>query len=254
MRAALLLAYDGRAFAGWWRQPGRRTVAGELDAAFARLGEPAAAPVGASRTDAGVHARGQLAHADLARVWDPAELARRLDAQLPPDLACHAVAAVDPAWHAAHGVRRKTYRYLVDAAPRRDPFAAGTAWRVPGALDEDLLHRAAALAAGDRDWAAFVRRGEHRSDTRCRLIACRWRRRNGLLACDLAADGFIYRLARSLVGGMVLVARGGCPLDAWQEALHGRSTPAATQQAPAHGLCLERVVHRRPPRWHWRSA
>lgn len=248
-RFALLLAWDGRAFAGWWRQDCRRTVAGELDAAFARLGEAQAAAVGASRTDAGVHARGQLAHVDLARAWDPAELARRLDAQLPPDLACHGAARVDPDWHAVHGVRRKTYRYLVDAAPRRDPALAGRAWRPPGRLDHELLQAAAALVPGTRTWQAFVRRGDHRSDTRCRLIACRWCERAGVLACDLAADAFIYRLARSLVGGMVLVARGGCSLDHWRAALDGASSPAATQQAPAHGLCLERVVHRRPPVW-----
>jgi tRNA pseudouridine38-40 synthase len=246
-RYALLLAYDGGAFAGWWRQPDQRTVAGELDAALARLGEAAAEATGASRTDAGVHARGQLAHVDLRRTWDSADLARRLNGHLPADLACRGAAAVDDGWHAVHGVRRKTYRYRV--ATVRDPFVAATAWFPPSTLDPAILHTCAGLAPGQRDWAAFVRRGDHRADTTHLLRVCRWRTRGALWTCDLTADGFIYRLARSLVGGMVLAARGGCSVADWSAALAGERRPAATQQAPAHGLCLERVVHRRPPGW-----
>src|SRR3954468_4066245 len=133
-RYALLLAYDGTAFAGWWRQPGARTVAGELDAAFARLGEPAAAPVGASRTDAGVHAEGQVAHVDLARAWRPRALADALARQLPDDVACLGVAPVADDWPAVHEVRPKTYRYALAVGAVRDPFwAARFAWRPPRA-------------------------------------------------------------------------------------------------------------------------
>lgn len=246
-RYALLLAYAGGGFAGWWRQPGRRTVAGELDDAVRRLGEDGEA-VGASRTDAGVHAHGQLAHIDLRRAWEPGRLLAALDRQLPPDLALRAVAAVPPDWHAVHGVRRKTYRYGIDIGERRDPFLAGTAWRLPG-LDPRILAAAAAAVPGRRDWVAFVRRGEHRESTVCTVTACRWRARRDLLLCDLTADAFIYRLARALVGGMALVGRGAAPLAEWRAALDGAAVGAARQQAPAHGLALLRVVHRQPPRW-----
>lgn len=248
-RFALLLAYDGTDFAGWWRQDGRRTVAGELDAACARLGEADAAAVGASRTDAGVHARGQLAHVDLRRDWQPGQLAAALARHLPPDLSCLGAALVPATWHAVHGVRRKTYRYLID--PGADPFLARTAWRVPRTLDAGLLARASALVPGRRDWAAFVRRGEYRADTSSRVLTCRWRREGAALACDLAADGFIYRLARSLVGGMVAVGRGSIPLAEWSAALTGTPCGAARQQAPAHGLHLLRVVHRQAPVFSW---
>jgi tRNA pseudouridine38-40 synthase len=249
-RYALLLAYDGTGFAGWWRQPGRRTVAGELDAAFLRLGEPAAAPVGASRTDAGVHALAQTAHADLARAWDPAALAAALDAQLPEDLCCRAAARVAEGWHAVHGVLRKTYRYRIWTGPGRDPFlAARLAWRPPWPLDARRLAACARAAPGERDWAAFVRRGERRGDTRCRLLACSWRRQGPLLVCTLAADGFIYRLARSLVGGMAAVARGAADAAEWRAALAGTPGRASTQQAPALGLRLEAVRYAEPPAW-----
>ena len=247
-RYAFLLAYDGADFAGWWRQPGRRTVGAELDAAFTRLGEPGGAPVGASRTDAGVHALGQLAHVDLSRAWDPPDLVRRLGHHLPPDLVCRAAAAVPDDWHAVFGVRRKTYRYRL-ALDRQDPFAFRTAWLMPKGLDAAALHACGALAPGRRDWAAFVRRGDRRTDTDCRVLACRWRTAGPVWHCDLTADGFIYHLARSLVGGMVLAARGGTTVADWSAALAGTVTPAATQLAPAAGLHLLRVVHRQPPRW-----
>ncbi len=247
-RYALRLAYDGTDFAGWWRQPGRRTVAGELDAALARIGEAGAEPVGASRTDAGVHALGQLAHCDLRRAWQPDRLMTVLDHQLPPDLAVVAAARVDDGWHAVHGVRRKTYRYVIEAGAVRDPFRARTAWTLAG-LDPARLVAAAQLVPGRRDWSAFVRRGEHRAATVCQITACRWHGRDGRLACDLTADAFIYRLVRSLVGGMVLVGRGACTLAAWRAVLDGTPGEAARQQAPARGLSLLRVVHRTPPAW-----
>lgn len=247
-RYALLLGYDGTGFAGWWRQPDRATIAGELDAACVRIAEGGAQAVGASRTDAGVHAFGQLAHLDLARSWQPERLVTALNRQLPPAIVVRAAAAVAPDWHAVHGVRRKTYRYALDAGVVRDPFRVSSAWRVAG-LDADVLAAAAELVPGRRDWAAFVRRGEHRSSTICRVSACRWRARQGLLSCDLTADAFIYRLVRSLIGGMTLVGRGGCTLADWQAVLDGAAGDAARQQAPACGLSLLRVVHRQPPRW-----
>lgn len=247
-RYALHLAYDGTAFAGWWRQADRRTVAGELDAACARIGEGGAEAVGSSRTDAGVHALGQLAHVDLRRSWDPARLALALNRHLPADIAVQAAAAVEDGWHAVHGVRRKTYRYRIDVGEVPDPFAARTAWRLSG-LDAQRLAAAAALVPGRRDWAAFVRRGDHRSETLCRVLSCRWRQTGTIASCDIAADGFIYRLARSLVGGMALVGRGGADLADWRRALEGGDAESARQQAPARGLHLLRVVHRAPPRW-----
>lgn len=247
-RYALLVAYDGTGFAGWWRQPGARTVAGTLDEACARIGEAGAEAVGASRTDAGVHAQGQLAHLDLHRAWDPSRLVLALNRHLPSDVAVRAAAAVDADWHAVHGVRRKTYRYRIDTGAAPDPFLARTAWRLAG-LDARRLAAAAALVPGRRDWAAFVRRGDHREDTVCRVLSCRWRWHGSEAACDIAADGFIYRLARSLAGGMALVGRGAADLDDWRAALDGRTAESARQQAPAHGLSLLRVVHRRPPAW-----
>lgn len=249
-RHALLIAYDGSAFAGWWRQKDRRSVAGELDAAFARLGEGSAAPVGASRTDAGVHARGQVAHVDLARDWSPVGLVAALASHLPTDCVCRAAAAaVGDDWHAVHNASGKTYSYTIDNGVVADPFLARTAWRPPFRLDVSGLHAAAALVPGDRDWSAFARRGDHRSDHRRRISDVAWRDDGGRLICTIAGDGFTYRLVRSLVGAMVACAHGTCAQDDLQRALSGERTPAAAQQAPAHGLCLEAVRYAQEPRW-----
>lgn len=242
-RYALLIAYDGSDFVGWWRQPGARTVAGELDAACARIGETAAAPVGASRTDAGVHARGQVAHVDLARHWEPSVLHRALAGQLPADCSLRAVAPVADDWHAVHGATGKTYTYAIDNGVLGDPFRTRHAWRPPFRLDLATLTSLAALIPGRRDWRAFARRGDHREaeDFVRTITAADWRADGDLLVCTVTGDGFVYRLVRSLVGALVATAHGGCSRAELDAALAGQESPAGQQQAPAHGLCLERV-------------
>ncbi len=249
-RYALLLAYDGTAFAGWWRQPDVRNVGGVLDAAFARLGEPTAAAIGASRTDAGVHARGQVAHVDCARMWTPAELARALARHLPPDVACQGIAEVEPEWHAVHDARGKTYRYRLDVGAAAEPFLAPRiSWRPPFLVDLPALRAAATPLRGDLDLCAFARRGEHRKDLRTQLATVDWYVRGRFLICRIRGSRFGYRLVRSLVGGMVATATGTVTTAQWLSAIAGNVTPAAQQQAPACGLCLERVHYAVPPRW-----
>lgn len=251
-RFALRLAYDGTAFAGWWRQPGRRTVAGVLDEALVRLGEAEAAPVGAARTDAGVHAHGQVAHVDLVRAWQPGRLCAELNAHLPPDAACTGVAAVDAAWHATHAATGKTYRYCIDAGLVPDPFASRTSWRPPfaSALRVGALQAAArAIPLGVHDWSAFRRRGETRADRVRRLDALSCAQEGHRLVLRLSGDGFIYRQVRSLVGALVAVAHDSLRVEALTRALAGEVGGAARQQAPARGLHLDAIAYAEPPAW-----
>lgn len=248
-RFALWMSYDGSAFSGWWRVHGQRSVASELDAAFARLGENNAAPVGASRTDAGVHARGQAAHVDVERPWTPTALLRALASQLPGDCSCIAVAAVDDAWHAVHHATGKTYSYTIDNGEIANPFTARTAWRPPFRLSLETLTHLSALIPGERDWSAFARRGDFRSDHHRRISAMTWHAHHESLICTVAGTGFTYRLVRSLVGAVVATAHGTCTSDDLTRALHGEPTAAARQQAPAHGLCLEQVEYAQTVDW-----
>jgi len=250
MRFALLIAYDGTDFAGWWRQPGSRTVAGVFDEAFARLGEPQAQVVGASRTDAGVHAEGQVAHVTTARAWDADDLRRALATHLPGDAACRLVVPTSDDWDACHTAIGKTYRYTIDHGEVADPFLARFAWRTPFRLDVQRLIDAAVGIAGERDWSGFSRRGETRhldGDLVRRIDRVAWSHVEHRLCCEVTGGGFTYRLVRSLVGAMVAVANGTCSRADLDHALAGHDSPAGRQQAPARGLCLMRVAYPREP-------
>ena len=249
-RYALLIAYDGTHYAGWWRQAEGRSVGAVIDAAFARLGEPTASAIGASRTDAGVHARGQVAHVDCTRTWDAAEMTRALARQLPPDVVCRGVAEVAADWHAVHAAHSKTYRYRLDIGSAADPFLAPRiSWRLPFAVALPELQRTAQPLHGELDLSAFLRRGDHREELRTQLVAVRWYDHDRYRICSVRGSRFGYRLVRSLVGGMVAAASGTVSTAQWLAAIHGTVNPAAQQQAPAGGLCLEHVHYAQPPRW-----
>ncbi len=249
MRHALLIAYDGTDFAGWWRQPGQRTVAGVFDAAFARIGEAQAQVVGASRTDAGVHAQGQVAHVVTTRTWVSRDLQRAVSTHLPADIACRAVMAVDEDWDACHHAVHKTYHYTIDHGEAPDPFAARFAWRTPFHLQLARLQEAAQGVAGERDWSGFSRRGETRhldGDLIRHIDRVVWSSDGQRLRCEVGGGGFTYRLVRSLVGAMVAVANGTCAHAELTAALAGEDVPAGHQQAPARGLCLMQVAYPTP--------
>lgn len=246
MRFALLIAYDGTDFAGWWRQPGTRTVAGVFDEAFARIGETQAQVVGASRTDAGVHAQGQVAHVTTTRAWGADDLLRALATHLPSDVACRQVATVADTWDACHDASGKTYHYTIDHGEVADPFLARFAWRPPFRLDPERLLDAALGIAGERDWSGFSRRGETRhldGDLVRRIDRVTWSVTGARLSCEVTGGGFTYRLVRSLVGAMVAVANGTCSRADLDAALAGQDSPAGRQQAPARGLCLMQVEY-----------
>lgn len=248
-RYALLLAYDGAEFCGWWRQPGRRSVAGVCDAALARLGESGAQVSGVARTDSGVHAQGQVAQVDCQRAWDPAQLCADLTAQLDEDCVCRGVAAVADDWDAREQCLTKTYRYRFDVGAQRNPFLARTSWRAPGGAELASLRAAAALVQGRHDFSAFARRGDHRDDHCCHLSAVEWDERLPERWCCITGDRFTYRLVRSLVAAMWQVARGASTMDDLGQALAGTLNDCCRQQAPAKGLCLESITLRQPLQW-----
>lgn len=233
MPTLLSLAYDGRDLRGCPVVAGRRTVGGELQAALARLGVAEAVEL-VSRTDAGVHARGQVGV--VASETRPASWwVRGLDRHLPADLRCQGAAVVD----AMPRVVAKTYAYTLDLAPHGDPFAAHRAWRVP--VDPDVVSGLVWRLEGTRDLRAFRRRGETRVDLVRTVHRAEVVREGHRLVIRLTGDGFVYRAVRSLVGAVVAVARGTCAEADLERALAGEVTAAARQQAPARGLCLEAV-------------
>lgn len=231
----LELAYDGTAYAGCPPTARHPTIGSVLTEALAGMGV-SAKPDFLSRTDAGVHARGQLVLIDGPWRLSPTRALELLDRHLPADVRCTGIAAVD----GPPTVAGKHYRYRLDVSPRGNPWAR-QAWRPSMRFDAERLHEVAAAIPGERDWCAFVRRGEQRIDTTRRIDTVQWTEEDRLLCCDVHGEAFTYRLVRSLVGAMLSVASGTCTLEQFHAALDGRTTPAATQQAPACGLSLERI-------------
>ncbi len=250
MRLRIDLAYDGTDFRGWAAQPGLRTVEGELVAALTtvlRAAEPVSV-VCAGRTDAGVHARGQVVHCDVAEPadLDLVRLARRLNGVLPPDVRVRRVAAAPPGFDARFGALWRRYAYRVaDRAELLDPLARRQVLAWPRALDLDAMNRAGDLLVGQHDFASFCRRREGATTIRTLLELVWARDRDGLAVATVRADAFCHSMVRSLVGCLLAVGEGRRP-PAWAgELLRSRSRAGAAAVAHAHGLTLEHVAY--PP-------
>jgi tRNA pseudouridine38-40 synthase len=190
-----------------------------------------------------------VAHLDLGRSWAADDLLRALARQLPGDVACTGVATVAADWHACHHTAGKSYSYRIDNGLLADPFRTRFAWRPPFRLDLAALQAASATIPGRRDWRGFSRRGEYREDLVRTIAAMTWTGDADTLRCTVSGDGFTYHLVRSLIGTAVAVANGTCSAADLERTLAGEDTPAGHQQAPAHGLWLERVLYAEEPAW-----
>jgi tRNA pseudouridine38-40 synthase len=247
VRIRLDIGYDGTGFSGWARQPGRRTVQGTLEDALARvlnLAQPAALTV-AGRTDAGVHARGQVAHADIpAESWaeDGHAAVRRLARLLPPDVRVHRITPAPPGFDARFSALWRRYAYRVcDDPAAADPLARHTTLWYRSRLDVEAMNEAARGCLGEHDFAAFCRRREGASTVRA-LLRLDWARPGPAVAeATVVADAFCHNMVRALVGAMLKVGDGSRP-PAWPAEVlaAGIRDPAVPVVGP-HGLCLEEV-------------
>lgn len=242
MRLRLDLAYDGGAFHGWATQPALRTVQGEIEAAVTtvlRLDSPAVLTV-AGRTDAGVHARGQVAHVDLDDV-DPLILTRRLRRVLPDDIAIHDVTEAPDGFDARFSALERRYVYrLCDAVP--DPLARRSVVTVRRPLDVDAMNAAAAHLLGEKDFASFCKKREGATTIR-ELRDLTTVRVHDRIETTVRADAFCHSMVRALMGALVAVGEGRHPPQWTGEILAGLVRDPRVKVMPAHGLTLEEVVY-----------
>ena len=244
IRLQLVLHYDGSSFHGWQFQPDQRTVQGELQAALARLTGEERTVMGSGRTDAGVHATGQVASVVLPPRWEPGELHRALNAVLPRDVWVQAVREVDPAFHPRYDARARTYRYRVGtAAESRSPFHRGWCWALAETVDTERLHRAAALLPGRRSFQAFAKAGQPERGYVCAVARAEWRPWPLGLELEITADRYLHHMVRYLVGTMVEIARGRRPEEDMGALLANDPDQETSPPAPPEGLFLAHVEY-----------
>jgi tRNA pseudouridine38-40 synthase len=239
------LAYDGTDFAGWQFQPNARTVQGVLEEVLARLQAERPLRVrGAGRTDAGVHARMQVADFDLCTKWDDGQLLHALSGMLPPDVRPHAVRTVGAGFNSRADARRKTYRYRLDLSRNGDPMLGRYALHHPRGLDRERVEEALSLLPGRRDWSAFAGTAGRTASGVRELFEARYEAVSDAEGWfRFTADGFLNHMVRNLVGTLLDVARGRFEPQRIERILASGDRRLAGRTAPAHGLYLWSVEY-----------
>lgn len=239
----IVVEYDGTGFAGWQRQGGGpRTVQGVLEEALAKLAKGRVGVIGAGRTDAGVHAEGQVANARAATRLAAKDLLRAWNAQLPRDVAIRALAPAPADYHARRAARSKRYAYRLWTGAERSPLRERTSLRRRPPLALEALRTASRALVGTHDFASFCAAGGDAHGTVRTLTRAEWLGAVGAeLRFEVEGPGFLRHMVRNLVGSLLEVGSGRRPPSWIGELLHARARSAAGPTAPAHGLVLVRV-------------
>jgi tRNA pseudouridine38-40 synthase len=238
----LIIEYDGTDYSGWQKQANARSIQGEIENALAQILREEVTLNGAGRTDAGVHARGQVANFTTGSSVDCQTLVRGLNGILPEDIAICSAEEVADDFHARFSAVRRRYCYTI--ARRPVALERKTAWFLTYVLDQQLLDRAAELILGTHDFRSYCRVESTLDHYRCSVDESRWERSPGFLRYRISANRYLHGMVRSLVGTMVDVARGYMPLSNFELLFELRDRTQAGMAAPARGLVLEKVEYR----------
>ena len=236
------LGYDGSGFHGYARNSGVRTVQGDLEDALGKITGIEIESVVAGRTDAGVHARGQVVSFVVDAELDADRVARSLRSILGPEIAVFDAIEVDNGFDARYSAKCRTYRYSIDDSSVPDPLARSSVWHVAGPLDLDAMNRAAAAFVGSHDFASLCR-ARRGATTNRTVTRARWERRAALLVYDVEARAFCHQMVRSMVALSVEVGRARVDAEAIPGILEARDRNAARGAAPPHGLILWEVAY-----------
>lgn len=237
----LVLAYDGTGYAGFQRQADRPSIQSVLEECLARLTGEETRTIGAGRTDAGVHALGQVVNFRTEAALPTARFVPALNSLLPPEIAVLAAREVPAEFNARYHAVSKTYAYRIWQSPIRPVFERNRAHHVARPLSLPDMQEAAGHLLGEHDFACFRAAGSSTRTSVRRITEARWCQEGELLTFTVTADGFLYRMVRNIVGTMLLIGMGKRRPDWIGELLAGGSRAAAGPTAPACGLFLVKV-------------
>jgi tRNA pseudouridine38-40 synthase len=234
----LTIAYDGTEYHGWQIQPGFRTIQGVLREAIEGLLGCKVRVCGASRTDAGVSALGQVGLIQIDSPIPTENLAKAITDRLPPDMAVVEAVEVPLGFDVIGAVKSKLYRYTIYTGPVRPVLQIRRCWHIPAKLDVEAMAAAAKLLVGTKDFKSFAAGDEKRVDTVRTIFRCDVTDENDWVSVDVEGDSFLYNMVRNIVGTLVEVGIGRWKPEKINEILEARNRTAAGPLAPAAGLCL----------------
>jgi len=243
-RYRLDISYDGTAYAGWQVQPNGVTIQEKLEAALRKISGEKVRIHGSGRTDQGVHARRQVAHVDLAKERPAQSLAKSLNAVLPADIRVLAARRASSQFHARYSAVGKEYRYFIWNDPVVPPFLRNYRTVVRDPLDIDAMRRAARYLTGKHDFGAFAASPNKKVESSVRTLKeLKVDKRGKEVVIVAKADGFLYKMVRSLAGHLMRVGEGAVPASETPRILSSRRRTARVQTAPPEGLFLWRVQY-----------
>ncbi|HVN64055.1 MAG TPA: tRNA pseudouridine(38-40) synthase TruA [Candidatus Binataceae bacterium] len=241
MAIKLILEYDGSNYSGWQLQARHDSIQGRLEGALKQIFQFPVRVHGAGRTDAGVHARGQVAAIRPPRPFDPRELRRALNALLPPDIVVLEAAAVPDEFDPRRDARSRVYEYQVLNRQHPSAFEYRYSWLVRDSLKLAAMNAAARVFIGEHDFAAFRTTGSREKTTVRRVIHSRWRREGEMLVYRVEATSFLRHMVRTMVAAMVAAGRGDSDARGVRAILGSRDRAKAPASAPPGGLYLNEV-------------
>jgi tRNA pseudouridine38-40 synthase len=239
----LLIQYDGSVYHGWAAQPGMPTIQGTLTDAIEKLTGRRVELLGSSRTDAGVHALGQVAMFTIDSPVPTENFTRALNNMLPDDIAVMEAVEVPDSFDPISNTKSKIYRYTIYTGSIRPVMQIRYCWHRPGKLDVEAMQAAAKILLGTHDFKSFASAADTRESSIRTIITCQVAGQGEWITFDVQADGFLYNMVRNIVGTLVEVGRGRWTTQDIEKILAAKNRTEAGPIAPASGLCLMRIFY-----------
>lgn len=238
----LTIEYDGTNYQGWQTQPKRKTLQGVLEEKLKQITGEEVHVIGSGRTDAGVHALGQVAHFKTRTKIEVPSLQRALNSLLPKDILVMRVEEVGKEFHARRQAKSKLYEYRILNQPLRSVFHRFYSWHIPQRLDLEEMKKATKLLIGEQDFSSFQSSGSSPKTSVRKVLRARWKNdREGVLRFEIEANGFLKQMVRAIVGTLVEVGRGKLSPEEFQKIIQSKDRRKAGPTAPPHGLFLKEV-------------